>query len=48
MDLRTPEEMCRAIRKMHLRGAGLIGAAAPERSDTSRSDDGPPFSTATF
>ena len=28
MDLRTPEEMCRAIRKMHLRGAGLIGAAA--------------------
>ena len=28
MDLRTPEEMCRAIRNMHLRGAGLIGAAA--------------------
>ncbi|MGD9782855.1 MAG: S-methyl-5-thioribose-1-phosphate isomerase [Kiritimatiellia bacterium] len=28
MDLRTPEEMCDAIRKMHLRGAGLIGCAA--------------------
>jgi len=28
MDLRTPEEMCIAISKMHLRGAGLIGAAA--------------------
>ena len=28
MDLRTPAEMARAIRKMHLRGAGLIGAAA--------------------
>jgi methylthioribose-1-phosphate isomerase len=28
MDLRTPEEMGHAIRKMHLRGAGLIGAAA--------------------
>ena len=28
MDLRTPEEMCRAIRDMHLRGAGLIGVAA--------------------
>ena len=28
MDLRTPADMCRAIRKMHLRGAGLIGAAA--------------------
>ncbi len=28
MDLRTPKEMCTAISKMHLRGAGLIGAAA--------------------
>jgi methylthioribose-1-phosphate isomerase len=28
MDLRTPEEMCTAIRHMNLRGAGLIGAAA--------------------
>jgi methylthioribose-1-phosphate isomerase len=28
MDLRTPKEMCTAIRRMHLRGAGLIGAAA--------------------
>ena len=28
MDLRTPAEMCAAIRKMHLRGAGLIGCAA--------------------
>lgn len=28
MDLRTPAEMCHAICKMHLRGAGLIGAAA--------------------
>ena len=28
MDLRTPEEMCDAIRRMHLRGAGLIGCAA--------------------
>ena len=28
LDLRTPEEMCRAIREMRLRGAGLIGAAA--------------------
>ena len=28
MDLRTPAEMCRAIRKMHLRGAGLVGCAA--------------------
>jgi methylthioribose-1-phosphate isomerase len=28
MDLRTPEEMGSAIRKMHLRGAGLIGCAA--------------------
>lgn len=28
MDLRTPAEMAHAIRNMHLRGAGLIGAAA--------------------
>lgn len=28
MDLRTPEEMCAAIRHMNLRGAGLIGCAA--------------------
>jgi len=28
MDLHTPQEMCRAISHMHLRGAGLIGAAA--------------------
>ena len=28
MDLHTPADMCRAIREMHLRGAGLIGAAA--------------------
>ena len=28
MDLRTPEDMCAAIRNMNLRGAGLIGAAA--------------------
>ena len=28
MDLRTPADMCAAIRKMHLRGAGLIGCAA--------------------
>ena len=28
MDLRTPADMCHAIRRMHLRGAGLIGAAA--------------------
>ena len=28
MDLHTPQEMCRAISRMHLRGAGLIGAAA--------------------
>ncbi|HAL91749.1 MAG TPA: S-methyl-5-thioribose-1-phosphate isomerase [Verrucomicrobia bacterium] len=28
MDLRTPEEMCVAIRNMNLRGAGLIGCAA--------------------
>lgn len=28
MDLRTPGEMCRAIRNMNLRGAGLIGCAA--------------------
>jgi len=28
MDLRTSKEMCEAISRMHLRGAGLIGAAA--------------------
>jgi methylthioribose-1-phosphate isomerase len=28
LDLRTPEDMCAAIRRMNLRGAGLIGAAA--------------------
>jgi methylthioribose-1-phosphate isomerase len=28
LDLRTPEDMCAAIRNMNLRGAGLIGAAA--------------------
>jgi methylthioribose-1-phosphate isomerase len=28
LDLRTPEEMCAAIRDMNLRGAGLIGCAA--------------------
>ena len=27
-DLRTVSEMARAIKEMHLRGAGLIGAAA--------------------
>jgi methylthioribose-1-phosphate isomerase len=27
-DIRTPEEMATAIREMHVRGAGLIGAAA--------------------
>ncbi len=28
MELRSPKEMCEAISRMHLRGAGLIGAAA--------------------
>ena len=28
MDLRTPADMCAAIRHMNLRGAGLIGCAA--------------------
>ena len=28
MDLRNPQDMCAAISRMHLRGAGLIGAAA--------------------